>query len=124
MEKHGPTATRAPEWQHGRWQLAPQLLNSSTSQLQISRNKARMSMKTKDTIIKSSTALVAARERTLLLMSPKSRKGIHRVAGGNAPGMWQRALPTLKGSNGTFLRPRVPDSAIVRPFQGRSASGS
>ncbi len=36
-------------------------------------------------------------------MSSKSPKGIHRVAGGSAPGMGEGVRPTLKGSNGTFF---------------------
>jgi len=32
-------------------------------------------------------------------MPSESLEGIHRVAGGNAPGIEQGAQPTLKGSN-------------------------
>jgi hypothetical protein len=57
-------------------------------------------------------------------MSSKSPKGIHRVAGGNAPGIRQGERPTLKGSNNVSSRLRIPGSESVRPFQGRRAFGS
>jgi hypothetical protein len=57
-------------------------------------------------------------------MSSKSPKGIHRVAGGSAPGIGEGVRPTLHGSNNVSSRLRMPESQFVRPFQGRPPSGS
>ena len=52
-------------------------------------------------------------------MRSKSPTGIHKVAGGNGPGIGQSVTSTLKGSNATSSQPRVPEPELVRPLQGR-----
>jgi hypothetical protein len=56
-------------------------------------------------------------------MRSQSPKGIHRVAGGSAPGIRLGAPPTLKGSNNVPSRLRAPESESIRPFQGRTIFG-
>jgi hypothetical protein len=108
---------------------ALRLLDFTASGLTKSGNKARMSMKTKDEVKKVKQRAgprpchsFAGRRR--MLMRSTSPKGIHRVAGGSAPGIRRGERPTLKGSNNVSSRLTTAGSESVRPFQGRPTFGA
>jgi hypothetical protein len=92
-----PTASGGP--QAGRWQRAPQRLDSSTCRVQNRRNKARMSMKTKGEVKKSS-----GQAQSLVLTHPSPGSPL------SPPSLQGRGLATrfgLVGDRGPGRRVRI-----------------
>ena len=106
-----PTATVARGPQSGRWRRDPQHLDSSICRLQIRRNKARMSMKTKDEVKKSRNPSPGS-----LLSPPSQISGVRWSPSGSG-----NRTPPRRGpfDRVRFLQPPARTGSYARNYKNR-----